>query len=419
LALHGIDAASELRISPRCEFPVFRLSRMFWKFPAHAQSLEHEWLGIIHSMPKANHYKENIMASISERRNKNGTVGWQALVRVKGFPAVARTFDTPEEAAKFSRELEAELRAQSKRQQKEVALVRKANPTQADYNEEELRKTLRLFAASSDSIKRHRTTIPTLLAQVGDVKLGEIKRPWAKAYIEKMRKKKTRTGRPFTYQTLAVHMQIMGRACRWRAEELELPEPSLPFSTKLLPKGWETHRERRLAAHEERAIIGRLRRIAAPSRYHWRLLFRLALETGARLQELIRAEWSEFDIGRKLWAIPAAHTKTKKARAVPLSKAAHRIIRLLHLLASKDSPRVFHPLGNPTTVSAGFHKFVIDAKVADFRFHDLRHEAISRMVLYKRKLSVFEIMAIVGHSTTEMLHRYANLRGDEIAPRMD
>lgn len=376
-------------------------------------------MGIIHSMPKANNYKEKNMASISERKNKNGTIGWQALVRVKGYPAVARTFDTPEDAIKFGRDLEGKLRQQSKRQQKEVALVRKANPTQADYNEEELRKTLRLFAASSDSIKRHRATIPTLLAHVGDVKLGDIKRPWVKGYIEKMRKKKTRAGRVFTYETIAVHMQIMGRACRWRAEELELAEPSLPFSTKLLPKGWETHRDRRLAAHEEKAIMGRLRRIAAPSRYHWRLLFRLALETGARLQEMILAEWSEFDIGRKLWAIPAAHTKTKKARAVPLSKAAHRIIRLLHLLASKDSPRVFHLLGNPTTVSAGFHKLVADAKVANFRFHDIRHEAISRMVLHKRKLSVFEIMAIVGHSSAEMLHRYANLRGDEIAPRMD
>lgn len=108
-------------------------------------------------MPKANNYKENDMASISERRNKNGTVGWQALVRVKGFPAVARTFDTPEQAIKFGKELEAKLRQQAKRKQKEVDIIRKANPTQADYNEEELRQTLRLFAASSDSIKRHRT----------------------------------------------------------------------------------------------------------------------------------------------------------------------------------------------------------------------------------------------------------------------
>lgn len=359
------------------------------------------------------------MASVSERRNKNGTVGWQALVRVKGFPAVARTFDTPEQALKFGKELEAELRKQSKRRQKELNLVRASNPTQADYNEEELRKTLRLFAASSDSIKRHRATIPTLLANVGAVKLGEIKRAWVKAYIERMRKKTTRAGRPYTYETLAVHMQIMARACRWRAEELELAEPTLPFSTRLFPNGWETHRERRLAPREEAAIMERLRKIDAPSRYHWRLLFRLALETGARLQEMIRAEWSEFDIGRRLWTIPAAHTKTKRTRSVPLSKAAHRIVRLLKLLASQESPRVFHALGSPTTVSAGFHKFVLDARVADFRFHDLRHEAISRMVLHKRKLSVFEIMAIVGHSSTEMLHRYANLRGDEISPRMD
>lgn len=359
------------------------------------------------------------MASISERKNKNGTIGWQALVRIKGFPAIARTFDTPEQARRFAEEVEKKMRQHSKRRQKELSIVRKANPTQADYNEEELRRALRLFAASDASTARHRCTIPTLLAHVGDVRLGELKRAWAKAYIEKMRKKLTRAKKPFSYETIAVHMQIMARACRWRAEEMELPAPSLPFSTKLLPAGWEVRRERRLAPGEEKAIMARLRLIKAPSRDHWRLLFRLALETGARLQELVLADWREFDIERRLWDIPAAHTKMKKARSVPLSKAAHRIARLLKLLADPDSPRVFHRLGNPTTVSAGFHKFVLDAKVKDFRFHDLRHEAVSRMVLYKRKLSVFEIMAIVGHSSAEMLHRYANLRGDELAPRMD
>ena len=91
----------------------------------------------------------------------------------------------------------------------------------------------------------------------------------------------------------------------------------------------------------------------------------------------------------------------------------------MKLIASASDKRVFHALGKPGPVSAGFHKFVLDASLKDFRFHDLRHEAISRMVLYKRKLSVFEIMAIVGHSSTEMLVRYANLRGDELAHRMD
>lgn len=70
-------------------------------------------------------------------------------------------------------------------------------------------------------------------------------------------------------------------------------------------------------------------------------------------------------------------------------------------------------------MSCGFRRYADRAGLVDYRFHDLRHEAISRMVLYKRKLSVFEIMAIVGHSSTKMLMRYANLRGEELVDRMD
>lgn len=359
------------------------------------------------------------MATISERKTKDGRSSWQAIVRVKGHKSVARTFDTLEEAGKFGRELEMELRRNVKRQAREVSLKRKANPVQADYDNEELKAVLRAYFSSGDASARDKATLPTLLSNVGDVKLGEIKKAWAKSYIAKMRKKLTRAKKIFSYETIAVHMQLMAKACRWRAESMDLAEPSLPFSTKLLPKGWEVKRDRRLDAHEEAAIMKRLRRIKAQSRYHWRLLFRLGMETGARLQEMVLAEWSEFDVNRRIWQMPAAHTKMKKARSVPLSKAAHRIVKLLKLLASSDNPRVFHQLGMPGPVSAGFHKFVMDAGVKDFRFHDIRHEAISRMVLYKRKLSVFEIMAIVGHSSSEMLSRYANLRGDELAPRMD
>lgn len=359
------------------------------------------------------------MASISERKRRDKPSTWQVIVRVKGQKPVARTFDTPDEARRFGEEIEKKMRLIAKRKHKEVVLARKSNPTQAEYNETGLRQVLRDFADSDASIPRHKRTLPTILANVGDVMLGEIKRAWAKAYIEKLRRKKTRAGRQFSYETLAVHFQIMRKACYWLAEEMELPKPELPLSTSLFPAQWENKRDRRLELHEERAIMKRLRKINSPARYHWRLLVRLALETGARLQELVKATWDDVHLERNLWNLPAAHTKGKKARAIPMSKKAARIFKLLKLLARPDNPRVFHPLGKPSVVSAGFHQFVLDAQVKDFRFHDLRHEAISRMVLYKRKLSVFEIMAIVGHSSTEMLVRYANLRGNELAHRMD
>ncbi len=92
---------------------------------------------------------------------------------------------------------------------------------------------------------------------------------------------------------------------------------------------------------------------------------------------------------------------------------------MLQSRAVNRSSRVFSCFSNPASASAGFHKLSLAAGLADFRFHDLRHEAISRMVLKKRRLHVFEIMKIVGHSDSRMLARYANLRADELVERME
>ena len=46
------------------------------------------------------------------------------------------------------------------------------------------------------------------------------------------------------------------------------------------------------------------------------------------------------------------------------------------------------------------------ADIDDLRFHDLRHEAISRMV--ERGLSVMEVASISGHKSVTMLARYSH-----------
>jgi len=152
---------------------------------------------------------------------------------------------------------------------------------------------------------------------------------------------------------------------------------------------------------------------------HLVLLMRLALETGARLQELVLSEWNEFEIGRRLWLLPALRTKSRKARPIPLSRMALGIMDELGALRAPGSRRVFHTLGAPNSISHAFADCAKLAGVKDFRFHDLRHEACSRMVIYKQKLSIYEIMQIVGHADMATFNRYAHLRGDEMADRMD
>ena len=53
----------------------------------------------------------------------------------------------------------------------------------------------------------------------------------------------------------------------------------------------------------------------------------------------------------------------------------------------------------------------------DFRFHDLRHEAVSRLV--EAGLSDQEVSAISGHKSMQMLKRYTHLRSEDLVARLD
>ena len=58
-----------------------------------------------------------------------------------------------------------------------------------------------------------------------------------------------------------------------------------------------------------------------------------------------------------------------------------------------------------------------DAGAPDFRFHDLRHEAVSRFV--EAGLSDQEVAAISGHKSMQMLKRYTHLRAEDLVGKLD
>jgi integrase len=356
------------------------------------------------------------MASITERQRKDGTSAWQVSIRLPRQPKIIKSFESLDRAQEFATITEKHLRTDMAK----FKISHERAKTYTDYEAEKLRAVISMFQSRSGAAMALSGIIPSLLRSVGSASVGDIKKSWLRDYIAKLRKSKTMGGSQYAWATIHKMISIMSMAVRWRAEDCDLPVKPFPFDCQsMFPKNWEVKRERRLATHEFIAIIRRVRQIDAPSSRFWRHLIRLAIETAARQQEIVLAQWSEVDLVRRVWTIPAARTKSKTSRAVPLSRKAVRIFKMLRLISDPNNPRVFHALGTCATVSALFHRYTLEAKVADFRFHDLRHEAISLMVLYKRQLSVYEIMTMVGHSSLEMLRRYTNLRTDELVHKMD
>ena len=288
-----------------------------------------------------------------QSREGTGSISFQVYVRVKGADPVTKTLDTREQAEEFARDAEALIRSKLVAKAKQ-ATQPSALPTSLEFMNETLREDGSLVPRQPDRHQEAQRLRGQCRAASGRRAACEWRLPWARAYISKMRARNSRAGRPFSYDSIVQHLTLVKTAVKWRAEELGFPVPPAPDHGPLLPPGHSVQRDRRLLSAEQAALFSTLREKPDRLSRHWRMLVKLALETGARLQELQKAEWREFEIERRVWTIPAAHTKSHRTRAVPLSKQAARAAKILWMMREEGNPLVFHPIKNAATASGVF-----------------------------------------------------------------
>ncbi len=106
-------------------------------------------------------------------------------------------------------------------------------------------------------------------------------------------------------------------------------------------------------------------------------------------------------------------TKNESERTVPLSPAAIGILRELEN-GEADGP-VFGMAA--MAITHAYMKACKRAGIEDLTFHDLRHEATSRL-FENTDLDVMEIRSITGHRSMQMLARYSHLRTHRLADRL-
>lgn len=156
---------------------------------------------------------------------------------------------------------------------------------------------------------------------------------------------------------------------------------------------------------------------AADAEWKWLgPIIRIALATAMRLGEVVALEWKNVDLERKVARL--LDTKNGERRDVPLSSAAIAVLE--GLIEPQQGVRRL-PAGKvfPTSAQAiddHWRKAVTVAKSADLRFHDLRHEATSR--LFEMGLNPVEVATITGHKTLQMHKRYTHLRAEDLAKRL-
>lgn len=339
------------------------------------------------------------MATIVARGEK-----WQAKVRRDGYPPMSKTFARRADAEAWARQQEAEMDRGAWRDRSSAdsttfyALLERylkdVVPTKRGAEVEALRvKTL-----MRDEVTHYKLSAlsPLILAEWRDRRLAA----------------------GCAGATVRRELDIVSAVFNWARRELMIAVEN-PVSAIRRPPPAKP-RERRLEDGEEAALLAALedapavredgKKYRQGTRNPWiRPIVELALETAMRRGELLSLTWENINLQRRTAYLPK--TKNGEARTVPLSS---RAIGILSDLPRSIDGRVFPITAN--ALKLAFERAVRRAGIEDFHFHDLRHEATSRLA--EKLPNVIELAAVTGHKDVRMLRRYYHPRAEDLARKL-
>jgi integrase len=191
-------------------------------------------------------------------------------------------------------------------------------------------------------------------------------------------------------------------------DEWSLPIRQNPVG-KLKLKGTDKRRERRLRDGELDKLLQAAWRCRSP-RIAW--IIRLAVETGMRRSEILSIRSEHVDLKNR--ALLLRDTKNNEPRTIPLTRAALALLQ--PVIGEMDTDDRLFPM-TPNAFRLAWERVKKRAGISDLRFHDLRHEAISR--LFERGLTTPEVAMISGHRDMRMLFRYSHAMRERVLVRLD
>jgi integrase len=337
-------------------------------------------------------------------RKRSGA--WEASIEKKGFPRISRTFDTKAEAEAWARQIEGEMdrgvfvsRKESENTTLSEALDR--------YISEILphKKQLRRETNRANALKRW---------PISNKSLAQIQGKDIAAFRDE------RVNSGCSANTVRLDLALLSHLFTIAVKEwgmAGLVNPVMQIRKPKLPRG----RDRRLLPGElERIVVASESPVLSD-------VVRFAIETGMRRGELSGMTWQMVDLKKR--TVTLQETKNGEKRVVPLSTEA---VRILSGLLRRIDGEVWGM--EPDSITQAYLRAVSRARktyekecekkgekpdpgyLVDLTFHDLRHEATSR--LFEKGFDTMEVRTITGHKTLQMLARYTHLRAEDLAERM-
>jgi integrase len=316
------------------------------------------------------------MASYRKRKNL-----WQAQVRIKDQGSISKSFHSRKEAYIWATEQEA-LMLSGKWKKKDNSTLRLSDL---------MKKYLQEVTPKKKGRGPEERRLRRLLREIDlmNTYLKEVDPPVIASYRDRRLKDGVR----------ACQYDLVLIRHAWNIAKLEWgwDVGSNPVEQIKLPKN-NPPRERRLRVGEYDLL--KIKAMKTRVWYLWPII-EMAIETGMRRGEILSLEWINIDFERARVLLPM--TKNGRSRWVPLSKKA-----LLILDQVPRTSNLVFPVSE-VAVRQSWERLRKRSGLMDLNFHDLRHEAISRM--FEKGLNVPEVASISGHRTASQLFRYVQVEG--------
>lgn len=345
------------------------------------------------------------MARIQTRKGKKRTT-YTATVRMKGFPALARTFDTKGEAKSWAADTEKEMRS---------GRYQDARPVEKLTFADALNKYLEQISTAKrpNSERRDRDSARAILSSLGnEISLADVNSQRLAAYRDARIK-------IVSASTIQKEFALLSHLFNVARREWGLPVGN-PVESVSRPK-IRNGRTRFLTKEEAQKLLD----IAKDSRNQKLYPYLLVMmHTGMRPSEAAGLTWGDVDLDARLAKLQI--TKTDM-RYVPLTEMAESVLRALRPADAQNDTQVFLPPDSLKSIRVrnvpslhfkrSFETARNKAGLEDVHLHDLRHTAASHLLMAGVDLRT--LAEILGHKTLQMVHRYTHILNDHKLKAVD
>lgn len=331
------------------------------------------------------------MSSIRKRGDK-----WQARVHRKDHKPVVQSFNNKADAIKWARNVESQLDLG-------ILASKQAMPRLMPMVERYVEEVTPTKKGVSQERYRANQFIKTKLAEMQLDKItGEVVAQYRDARLKEVSANTVRLELAFLSVVFEQCRKEWGFAVSNPVRQIRMPKPGKP-------------RQRRLEAGEEEALLAACKASGAHYLYSFVVL---AIETGMRFGELASVTWVNVNLEKRTIFLP--DTKNGSPRTVPLST---RAVNAINALPRSINGRLFSC--KTGSIRSAFLTALTKAQATQpnsdtflrgLRFHDLRHEAVTR--LFEKGLNPIEVGMVSGHKTLSMLQRYTHLRSEELVSKL-